>query len=430
LAKKKNVEKAPREMTHRQLSHHKKAQRRQRIILFSGISIIVAVILIILGGWFAGEYLPLHKTIIQVYDTKFDTSYLIDSLVLFSKMQNTTDLAGITNDAVSIIMQDELMKQEAEKLGISISDEEATQYWGNSGISVTDAAMNFARGQLLPARLKSGHFSSLIPESDNQVDMRAMMVESDTLAKVVRERIANGENFTILAEKYATNYYSKTNQGDYGWHPASILKNQLGSTIPLDYAFSPDVKAGDLSMPLSDNASSKQLGYWLIRVNDRPDVESANVSAILLSNEVEALNIKARLEAGEELAAIADKLSQYSPSKANHGELGLVTTSENVTDTLNGYVLNPSTEVGKWSQPVREDTLGTQGGVWLVQVVGKEENKQLTTEDRNTLIDNSFSKWFSDFWAESLSTIRNDITAEIQQWAIDRAVKELQQTKG
>ena len=426
MAKKKNVEKAPREMTHRQLSHHKKAQRRQRIILFSGISIIVAVILIILGGWFAGEYLPLHKTIFQVYDAKFNTAYLIDTLKIDGKSEGISKMASNASGIINQIIQNEVLKQGAEKLGITVSDEEAKQLLENNSIPVSDAGMAIARAQLLLGKLKSGHFTSLVPESDNQVYMKAMMIESDTLAKVVRERIANGENFTMLAEKYATNYYFKINQGDYGWHPASILKNQLGSTIPLDFAFNADVKAGDLSTPLSDNASYKQLGYWLIRINDRPDEESANVSAILLSSEAEALNIKARLEAGEELAAIADNRSQYSPSKEKHGELGMVTTSENVTDTLNGYVFNPPTEVGKWSQPVREDILYTQGGAWLVQIVDKEDNMKLSDDDRKTLIDEAYNTWTSNLETASLSTIRNDITAEIQQWAIDRATKELQ----
>jgi parvulin-like peptidyl-prolyl isomerase len=426
LAKKKKIEKAPREMTHRQLSHHKKAQRRQRIILFSGISIIVAVVLIILGGWFAGEYLPLHKTIIQVYDTKFNTAYFIDMLKIYGKSQGSGMLASMVSSITNDIIQTELIRQAAETLGISVSDEEAKKLLENAGIPVSDAGMAIARAQLLPDKLKSGYFTSLVPESDNQVYMKAMMIESDTLAKVVRERIANGENFTMLNEKYATNYTSKTNQGDYGWHPASILKDLVGSTLPLDFAFSADVKAGDLSSPLSDNASYKQLGYWLIRINERPTVDSANVSAILLSSEEEALIIKARLEAGEELAPIADNRSQYSPSKEKHGELGMITTSENITDAYNGYVFNPSTEVGKWSQPVREDTLWTQGGAWLVQIVDKEENRKLSDDDRNTLIEQAYTDWGSALSTAGSNYVINDITAEIQQWAIDRATKELQ----
>jgi parvulin-like peptidyl-prolyl isomerase len=426
LAKKKNVEKAPREMTHRQLSHHKKAQRRQRIILFSGISIIVAIVLIIIGGWFGVEYLPLHKTIFQVYDTKFNTAYLIDTLKIYGKSQGSSMFASMVSSVINEIIQNELIRQDAEKLGISVSDEEAKQLLENAGIPVSDAGMAIARAQLLPGKLKSGHFTSLVPESDNQVYMKAMMIESDTLAQVVREKIANGENFTQLVQQYATDAYSISNNGSYGFHPASIFKLQPFSEMPIDYVFGADVKSGDISQPLSDNASSKKVGYWLIRINDRPDVESANVSAILLSNEVEALSIKARLEAGEELAAIADNLSQYSPSKANHGELGLVTTSENITDIFNGYVFNLSAEVGKWSQPVRENTLDTQGGAWLVQIVDKEDNRKLSDDDRNTLIDKAYADWASNLWLEASADVADYLTAELQQWAIDRATKELQ----
>ncbi len=425
MAKKKNVEKAPREMTHRQLSHHKRQQRRQRIIFISGIAIIVVIVLIIIGGWFAGEYLPLHKIVVQVYDAEFDTAYYIDTLVLFSQGKSSASLAGIGDSAVNQIMSVELLKQEAKKLGISVSEEEAKQYLETAGIPVSDAALDAAIGLLLPDKLKSGYFDSLVPQSDNQVYMKAMLVESDTVAQLVREKIVNGENFTRLAEEYAQNYYSKQNKGDYGWHPASILKDLLGSSIPLVYAFSADVKAGDVSQPLSDNESYKQMGYWLIRVNERPTEDSANVSAIYLGSEEEALAIRARLEAGAELGPIADELSQYSTSKEKHGELGLITTSENITNAYNGYVFNPLTKVGEWSQPVREDVLWTQGGVWLVQVVDKEANRNLITEDRDTLINNLYTQWSSDIQNAASPFLINNLTEELQQFAIERASRKL-----
>ena len=52
-----------------------------------------------------------------------------------------------------------------------------------------------------------------------------------------------------------------------------------------------------LSEPLFDEEKSKQLGYWLIRVNNIPEEGSANVSAVYLSSEDEAWGIRTRLEA-------------------------------------------------------------------------------------------------------------------------------------
>ena len=77
MAKKKKVEK-PKEYTRRQLSHFQQQKRRQRIIFISGISIIVAIILIILVGWFLGEYRPMHQTVVKINDAEFNVAYYID----------------------------------------------------------------------------------------------------------------------------------------------------------------------------------------------------------------------------------------------------------------------------------------------------------------------------------------------------------------
>lgn len=423
MAKKKSVEKAPREMTRRALSRHQKQQRRQRFIFFGGIAIIVAVVLIIIGGWFAGEYLPLRETVIQVYDTNFDTAYFIDTMVIIGKSQGSGDLVGISDTVINQIITDELLKQEAAKLGISISDEEVERFWANSGFDINDAARDLVNGQLLPGKLKSGHFDALVPNTDSQVNLRAMMVESDAVALLVREKILSGENFTVLVEQYAVDALSKSNNGSYGFHSESIFKNTLNS-IPLDYAFSANVGPGDVSIPLSDNASSKSVGYWLIRLNERPTEDSANVSAVYLNGEEEALSIRERLEAGEELGPIADQYSQYVTSQQNHGEMGIVSTSDNVSNAFNGYVFNAETEVGKWSQPIRDDFY-TTGGYWVVQVIDKAENMELTTGDRTTLIDKLYSVWSSEIFSAASPFMSNYITEEIKLWVIERASRQL-----
>ena len=427
MSKKKNVVKAPREMTHRQLSHHKRQQRRQRIFFFGGIALIVVIVGIILGGWIAGEYLPLNSIVIEVFETKFDTAYFIDTMVLMAKLQGVNSMSELAGAAVNQITSGELLIQEASKLGYVISDEEARKFWQDSGfnIEVNDAAINLIKAQLLTTKLRVEYFSSLVPEADVQFSVRAMLVESETVAGLLRERILNGENFTSLVEQYATDAASKNVLGDYGWHPVSVFKVKFYSTIPLAYISRPDAKAGDVSQPLSDNVSSKQVGYWLIRVNERPDQDTANVSAIYLGTEDEALAVRARLEAGADLGPIADELSQYSTSQLNHGELGIIYVADNITDVFNGYAFNPSTEIGEWSQPLRDDTFYTKGGVWLVQIVDKEENRPLTDEDRDSLIITLYSEWTSKIWTESSPLFINRLTEELTQWAIERASRQL-----
>jgi parvulin-like peptidyl-prolyl isomerase len=426
LAKKKKLEKAPREMTRRQVSRHKKQQRRQRIIFFSGIAIIVAVVAIIVGGWFMGEYIPLHTTIIEVYDTGFDTAYLIDTMVIYARqMGGAESLADVTNNIINQIMFNELIKQEAAKLGITVSDEEAKQLLGTEDVTINDAMINIAKSQILQSKLRSDYFDALIPQSDNQVDLRTMMVESDAVAQLVREKILNGENFTELVEKYAVDSLSISYNGSYGFHPSQIFTDVLMlSSIPVDYAFSADVKAGDVSMPLSDNESFKNLGYWLIRINERPTTDTANVSAVYLSSEEEALTIKARLEAGEELGPIVEQYSQYSTSIQTLGEMGIQSSSDNISNAYNGYVFNEDSVIGEWSEPI-SDTFLTKGGSWLAYVVDKEENMQLTDEDKNKLIEKLYNDWTSKIYTAASPFMINSITYDLELFAIEHASREL-----
>lgn len=425
---KKNKTVKPREYTRRQLSHFQKQKRRERIIFISGIAIIAVIILIVLAGWFNGEYRPLHKTVIKVYDTKINTQYLINMLEIAGTGQDPGRIGAMTDGVVNEIIQEELVKQGAVKFGIAVSDDEVKKAFEGSPLPVNNASKGLIRAQLTQNRLKSEYFASQVPESDNQVYMMAMLVESESLALEVRDKFLSSNNFTALAGEYAQNYTSKQNKGDYGWHPTSIYLAQLGSSIPVDFAFSSE--KGALSPPLPDKDAYKQLGYWLIRVNKRPDEGSANVSTLLLSSEVEAKDIKARLDVGEELGLIADEYSQYSPSKEGHGELGIMDVSENISNVFNSYVVNPNTELGKWSNPIRENGYWTQGGAWLVKVVDKDNNRKLSTEDRDTLINKASSDWMSGLWLAAAADIDNSgLTDELKTWSIERATKELQKTK-
>ena len=417
-------------MTRRALSHHKRQQRRQRIIFISGIAIIAAIVLIIVAGWIISEYYPLHRTIIKVNDAKINMAYFVDMLEIAGKNQEVGRIEAMAGSVANEIIQDELIKQGAAKFNINVSDEDVKTALKNTTLPVNDASMSLIKTQILQSRLKSEYFGPLLPESDNQVYMMAMLVESDSLALDVRDRLMNGDNFTALAGEFAQNYTSKQNKGDYGWHPASIYMDQLGSSIPIDFAFGAEV--GVISPPLPDTESFKQLGYWLLRVNDRPEEGSANVSALLISSEVEAKGIKTRLEAGEELGPIADEYSQYSPSQEGHGELGMVPESEsgNITVAFNSYVFNPATELGKWSAPIREDQYWTKGGAWLVKVVDKDNNRKLSTEDRDILINKAFNDWTSQLWLAASADVTSNMTAEQQKWAVDRVIKSLQKTTG
>jgi hypothetical protein len=431
VAKKRKEEK-PKEYTHRQLSHFKKQKRQQRIILISGIAIIAAIILIPVIGWFVSEFLPLHQTMLEVNGVKFNVAYYIDTMKIGRLNDATKDTGTLSNEALQYMMQGEIIKQGAAKLGITVSDNETKNYLKTLNLPDTKGFMGYYRNYLIASKLQNVYFGSKVPQQGTQVDALMMMLENDKQAQEIRDRLVRGDNFTALAGEFAQNYYSKSvNSGDFGWHIREVLKPQLGSDIPLDYAFSADV--GSLSQPLSDNESYKQLGYWLIKVADRPEEGKVNVQALLVSDNVVAMDIKSKLEAGTvSLADMADKYTQYSLSKDKQGDLGVINATDNSTYTqaFNNYVFNPATVTGKWSDPILEKDLWTRGGSWLVKLVAREENRPVSDEDRNSLISDAFNNWYSELSSAPDLKVNSDLlTDTMRQWAMKRVDKVLPPTQ-
>jgi hypothetical protein len=423
---KKTVDKQPREYTKRQISHAKKQQMRQRIYLFSGIGVIIAVILLTLSGWIFGEFIPLHKTVIKIYDTTISEGDVIDSLVAYGSMQTGLDIEQNIDAIISAMVQNELIRKVAAELGITVSDQEVSD--AVKGTKVSKGYQDIVRASLLTEKLKKEYFNKQVPDSGNQVLMNTMMVESEALASEIRAKLLSGDNFSMLAEKYALDTASKNNKGVFDWHPQSILESSIGNTISTKWAFSESVTKGDISSALSDNATDKQVGYWLIKLDGKPvndgEETSANVSALLLSSLDEAIRVKAQLEAGDNLSMLAEKLSQYTPSKDGRGQMTVV-QSENISAVVNGYIFNENTRLAQWSEPLKDTQQTTKGSAWIVQLVDKSNDRPYSTDDKNTLVDNVYSAWASKIFTSASSDVEYTFDDSQRAMALDRANRKL-----
>ncbi len=420
MAKKKKAEKPPREYTRRQLSQFKRQQRRQRLITITGIGIIVVVVLMVLFGWYWEMYRPMHQTVIRVYDTEFDMSYYIDLLKIGGEGQSADYIQNIADSVIREIEQNELIKRAAAQLNISVSDDEAREQLKGSDIQINDASLDLVRSQMLRDRLYDEYFDAQVPVSDKQVHIMAMLLESESQALEIRTRLQNSENFTELAEEFSLDNYTKNNKGDVGWHPEGVLAALLGSSVPGEYAFSAEVEV--LSQPRYDEEKSKEVGYWLIRVQERQYEEEAQVQAILLGSEEEAQDVRARLEAGEDLATLAEELSQFEKSQKQKGELGLVGQDE-ISPAFDEYVFNPEVEIGVWSEPIRDETVTTKGCYWLIKVLDRDDDRQLETDDRDYLLSLEYNNWVSKLWIDLSQDDIDDsyLDYEKKAWAIERA---------
>ena len=425
MAKKKKTEKPKREYTRRQLSQFQKQKRRQRILFIGGVTVIAAAIIIVLVGWLVGEYLPLHRTILKVNDMAFNTGYLIDLLRSDGVTGESPDAFTKANDKVTEMAQFELKRQGAEKLGITVDDREAIEKLEEFDLPTDKATVYFTKKQMLEESLRD-HFDTIVPQSGKQVSAMMLMLDSERQANEIRTQLISGGNFTAIAEEFSDHYYPRTiDEDDPGLHPEKIYKSSLGASVPVEYAFSAGV--GDWSMPVLDEHTPQYHGYWLIKVLSRSADSTenvtanvtANVHALYLGSEQEAEDIKTRLEAGEDLGALADEFSQYALSKDNHGVMNNVTLERNISDTFNNYVWNAETALGEWSDPIRDDLIWTYGGYWLVKVIEVAEDEVYNEQDRNALVAGEYSSWISEQNSDPDNVVEQDyLTSDLMAWII------------
>ena len=419
---KKKLGKPRREVTRRQLSRWQKQKRRQRIILGSGIFIIFAVLGIVGAGvynqWYIPEYKPLHQTVIRVNDVEFDMNYYIKMLKHYGQGMPIQYMYDLADDVVTIIERNELIRQGALKLGISVSNDAVDEELKSYDPPLSKDYRNVVRTQMLIDKLRDEYFEQEVPLFAEHRHIMVMFLESDSQATEARARLEAGEDFTKLASQLSLESLSKIKEGDLDWRPKGALTVLLNTSIPDEYAFTSEV--GVLSKPRYDEAKTKSLGYWIIKVLERnEETEQANVQVILLGSEEEAQEVRARLENGEKFADLAQEFSQHDMSKENGGDLGWLTPNM-MSSTVDEFVFNTELEL---SQPLRDEVVRTRGGYWLVKVVGMEDNKQIEEDDRELLKAKALNEWVSALWDDPDNKVDSYLDDEKKGWAIWRAVE-------
>ena len=419
----KKVEKPRHEMTKRQLSRWQQQKRRQRFILSAGIAVIIAVLGVFGAGvyyqWYIPEYKPLRETVIEVNDTKFDMDYYIKMLKLYSGNVSPTELPNLAGQVVQVIEQNELVRQEALKLGISVSEEEVDEKLNSYDLPASKNYRDLVRTQMLMERLLGEYFDKQVPTYAEQRHIFAMFLESESQANEVRARLEAGEDFGQLAGELSLDAATKDQKGDLGWRPEGVLPLLLESSIVEEYAFS--AEAGVLSQPIYDETKIKPVGYWLVKVVDRDDeLKRAKVKIMLLGSEQEASEVRARLEAGEDFATLAKELSRHADSKEQGGDFDVAEGM--VSSTFSDFVF--SAELDVLSQPIRDDRQSTKGGYWLVKVSEIDSNRQVADEDRDLLKNDAFNKWIEGLFDDPANKIESYLDENKKLWAISHVLRD------
>jgi len=418
LAKKKR-DKPQRILTPHQISHWEQQKKRQRLILMTGISVIVAALAIVIVGWYLGQFKPLRETVIKVNDTEFTMDYYVEMLKIEGSYHQVPDVSYVADSVLQNIPRNELTRQGALELGISVTDEEVKNVLKENDLPDKEAYRDLVRHQLLIERLMDVHFDPQVPLFAEQRQVMAMMLENEPQALDVRSKLVSGDDFSELAEEMSLEPLSRSKGGDFGWVPRTILLEMLPASI-VDVIF--DHEVGELSRPIYDEEAEKFVGYWLVEVLERDeDEEEAHIQIMLLGSEEEALKVRSQLEAGAEWGSLAVERSQVKGVKENKGEW-LVSPGE-MNPLVDVYAFDPDTEIGAISEPIRDENITTKGGYWLIKIPDEDTNRRIDTAYRDYLKSKALDEWVASVVDEEDNEIVNYLDAEKISWAIEQAAR-------
>jgi len=234
------------------------------------MTVLAAVVILVGLGlyfqWYLPEYKPLHQTVIEVNGTRFNMDYFIKALE-FNAGGQSMYVPYLVDPTAEAIQQNELIRQQAQELGFTISDREVDQELENGGLPVNQAVRDMVRARLLIDQLREDYFGPQLPQSIEQRHILVMFLESQSQAAEVRDRLEVGDDFGELAGELSLLPGADEDNGDLGWRPQGIWDGLLATTVVDDYVFSAEV--GTVSPPIYDEAKTKGLGYWLIEVLER-----------------------------------------------------------------------------------------------------------------------------------------------------------------
>lgn len=391
------------------LSRRDRESRMQRFILLTGTIVIVAVVGLVGTGYYFTTYRPLHQTAMIVNGTEFDMAYYVSALKFFGSGQTVTEL----------LQQNELVRQAAEKLGVTVTDEEAAAEVENRQIPVNNTNITFIKAELLVNKILDEYFDDKIPNSAVQRETLAMFLEDEKQAQAVRARIEAGEDFKTLASELSLDKNTKDASGYLDFHPNGTLSSMVSSAVIDDYVFQAEI--GALSEPLEDKLKQKSTGYWLMKVVERED-DIAHTMVMLLPNKAAAEAARARLEAGEDFVTVGKEVSHMPGASENGGDIGFINKG-NRGPLFDSYIFAESTEIGAVSEPIYDTVTQTRSGYWLIKVLSEDPDKTLSQQDRNAIKSRTYYEWVSELWKNPDNKIETLVTPEQIEWAKEQSKK-------
>jgi foldase protein PrsA len=407
LAKKQKKATPKRAPTKHQLSKWQRQTKIRRVVIIAAVVFLAGILSWVGYGYYKDRVAPSREVMIKVNDASFTMGYYVEMLDAYTAGMNYTEIYSygsyIANMVADDIIKAELSRQGAKNLGIEVRPEEIDTKLEEYELPNDSVYRDIFRYELLQKNLEE-HFSSGLNATMEQAHVQVVLVESEEVATELIVEIEAGGNFTALAEEFSC---SSSIEGDLGWLPEELMPN----TLIADAAF--NLTPGEMSQPIYDETAIKDVGYWLIEVTNAQN-ETIDAQVMLLPSEARAQQIRGELAAGGNFSALAGNYSQHE-SKTEGGKLEGLEPGNMGSEAFDQIAFNIT--INEVSEPVKDESVQTTGGYWLVEVVDKGEH-ELEETAKEELRDKRLNDWFEELQEDS--TIENHLDTNKISWALDK----------
>ena len=297
MAKKKKQPVIRRAPTAGEVAKWQKQKQRNRIVFVFGVVVIIAVLALLGYGYYDRVYQrdraeanKLHKTIVQVNNSKFSLEYIIDVMRFLQEQANSASSSTQTipktytlDEIVQVIEYNELLQQADPGLGISITEDEL-QAKIKSIVVPPGAPEDLTDAQILKyynAYLKAYHITDRefrglvtadmlrpklqeyikdqVPKTAEQVHIQGMLV-NETMETAVADRLVfTGDSFNDVAKQVSLVSGAQSNGAELGWMVKGILGAKFDDTVF-------NLEPGVLSQPIDDETGQYPNAAWLVSV--------------------------------------------------------------------------------------------------------------------------------------------------------------------
>jgi len=410
LAKKQKKATPKRAPTKHQLSKWQRQTKIRRVVIIAAVVFLAGILSWVGYGYYKDRVAPSREVVIKVNDASFTMGYYVEMLDAYTAGMNYTEIYSygsyIANMVADDIIKAELSRQGAKNLGIEVRPEEIDTKLEEYELPNDSVYRDIFRYELLQENLEE-HFSSGLNDTMEQAHVQVVLVESEEVATELIVEIEAGGNFTALAEEFSC---SSSIEGDLGWLPEELMPN----TLIADAAF--NLTPGEMSQPIYDETAIKDVGYWLIEVTNAQN-ETIDAQVMLLPSEARAQQIRGELAAGGNFSALAGNYSQHE-SKTEGGKLEGLEPGNMGSEAFDQIAFNIT--INEVSEPVKDESVQTTGGYWLVKVVDKGEH-ELEETAKEELRDKRLNDWFEELQEDS--TIENHLDTNKISWALDKVLQ-------